>query len=195
MFSLSPFVLFLSYMLGSVPFGLVLTRFAGCGDIRTIGSGNIGATNVLRTGKKGLAVWTLVLDAAKGAAAIWLSNFFTPEITPWAGFAALLGHMFPLWLDFKGGKGVATFFGVLLAMAWPLGLAALLAWLVTAALTRISSASALVAVICAPVFAVVFDETRLLPALVVMLVFIVAKHACNIKRLIRGTEPKIGRKT
>lgn len=181
------------YMLGSVPFGLVLTRLAGYGDIRAIGSGNIGATNVLRTGNKPLAVATLLLDSGKGAIAalavqVMLGDSDGALI---AGGAAMLGHSFPLWLGFKGGKGVATALGVLLAVAWPVGLAACLLWLLTALVFRISSLSALVALGLSPLtaWALSGPYTAALALFIAVLVFL--RHRANITRLLAGEEPKI----
>jgi glycerol-3-phosphate acyltransferase PlsY len=189
------FAALLGYLFGSIPFGLVLTRAAGI-DLRSIGSGNIGATNVLRTGRKGLALATLLLDSGKGAIAAllawWLAGSGEAAIA--AGFAAVLGHNFPLWLKFKGGKGVATTLGVLIATAWPVGLAACATWLVVAALFRYSSLAALVALALAPVYAWVLAtplHTAMAAALAV-LGFI--RHADNIRRLLAGTEGKIGQK-
>jgi glycerol-3-phosphate acyltransferase PlsY len=183
------------YLLGSIPFGLVLTRLAGLGDIRQIGSGNIGATNVLRTGRKGLALATLLLDGGKGAIAVglvwwWLGR----EMVPVAGFAAVLGHNFPVWLGFKGGKGVATTIGTLLAAAWPVGLSCIGTWLVVAAIFRISSLSALVALAASPGFALYFagPQYALMAAGLAVMGFY--RHKANIIRLIRGEEPRIGGK-
>lgn len=184
------------YLLGSIPFGLVLTRLAGLGDIRQIGSGNIGATNVLRTGRKGLALATLLLDGGKGAIAVglaWLA-LGAGDAPLVAGFAAVLGHNFPVWLGFKGGKGVATTFGTLIAAAWPVGVAACVTWLVVAFVFRISSLSALVALAAAPVFAwfLVGPQTALMALGLAVLGFI--RHKANIQRLLKGEEPKIGGK-
>ncbi|WP_096701585.1 glycerol-3-phosphate 1-O-acyltransferase PlsY [Magnetospirillum sp. 15-1] len=183
------------YLLGSVPFGLVLTRLAGLGDIRQIGSGNIGATNVLRTGRKGLALATLLLDGGKGAIAVGLVwGLLGKEMVPVAGFAAVLGHNFPIWLGFKGGKGVATTIGTLLAAAWPVGLACIGTWLVTATIFRISSLSALIALAASPGFALYFagPEYALMAAGLAVMGFY--RHKANIVRLIRGEEPRIGGK-
>lgn len=183
------------YLLGSVPFGLVLTRAAGLGDIRQIGSGNIGATNVLRTGNKPLAAATLILDSGKGAIAALLALWLGGETAALvAGGAAMLGHSFPAWLGFKGGKGVATALGVLLAVAWPVGLGACLTWAATAAVFRISSLSALVAIGLSPLSAYYFagPETAGLALFIAVLVFV--RHEANIRRLLAGEEPKIGAK-
>ena len=184
------------YLLGSIPFGLVLTRLAGYGDIRAIGSGNIGTTNVLRTGNKPLALATLVLDGGKGAVAVLLSLwlFDAPILAVIAGGAAFLGHCFPVWLGFKGGKGVATFLGTMLAIAWPVGLACCATWVLVAAVMRISSLSALVAAALGPVYALLFADTdrALLALFCAVLIFI--RHRPNIERLIAGTEPRIGGK-
>lgn len=183
------------YLLGSVPFGLVLTRAAGLGDIRQIGSGNIGATNVLRTGHKGLALATLLLDGGKGAIAVGLAWALAGrDAALLAGFAAVLGHNFPIWLNFKGGKGVATTIGTLVAAAWPVGLAACLTWLVTAAIFRISSLAALVALAVSPIFAwfLAGPETAAMAAGLALLGFI--RHKANIARLLKGEEPRIGKK-
>jgi len=185
----------LAYLLGSIPFGLLLTRAAGLGDIRAIGSGNIGATNVLRTGNKALAAATLLLDGLKGAAAIWLARWLLGEQDLVAGTAAVLGHMFPAWLGFRGGKGMATSLGVFLAAMWPVGLLCCVTWLATAIVTRISSASALAAAALAPVFAyLLIDPEHALLALLVA-VLVTWRHEANIRRLLAGTEPRIGRKT
>jgi glycerol-3-phosphate acyltransferase PlsY len=185
----------LGYGLGSVPYGLLLTRAAGLGDIRSIGSGNIGATNVLRTGNKALAAATLALDAGKGAAALLLARWWWGEEAALvAGVAAMAGHAFPVWLGFRGGKGVATGAGVLLAAAWWLGLAALGIWLAVAALTRMSSAAALSVCGLAPVLALVFGPWPLALAALALAALITWRHRPNIQRLLAGTEPKIGRK-
>ncbi|CAA7618589.1 Glycerol-3-phosphate acyltransferase [Candidatus Terasakiella magnetica] len=183
------------YLLGSVPFGLVLTRLAGLGDIRAIGSGNIGATNVLRTGHKGLALATLLLDGGKGAIAAGLAYWLAGQPTMLvAAFFAVLGHNFPVWLGFKGGKGVATTFGTLVAVSWPVGLACCGTWIVTAALFRFSSLSALVALALSPGFALYFagPDTAMVAAGLAVLGFY--RHKANIIRLIRGEEPRIGGK-
>jgi glycerol-3-phosphate acyltransferase PlsY len=188
----------LGYLLGSIPFGLLLTRVAGLGDIRRIGSGNIGATNVLRTGNKGLAAAVLLLDAAKGAAAVLLAArvLGVPTLTPLAGLGAVLGHCFPLWLRFRGGKGVATLLGVTLAVAWAAGLGACAVWLLGAFATRISSAGALLACLAAPflVWAAAGLHPQILaaPSLGIAAFVVIARHEANIRRLLAGTEPRIG---
>lgn len=183
------------YLLGSVPFGLVITRALGLGDLRQIGSGNIGATNVLRTGNKGAALATLLLDSGKGAIAVLLARHFGGEAAAiLAGGAAFLGHCFPVWLRFKGGKGVATFLGTVIALNWPLGLIACTTWALTAAITRISSFSALLAAALAPVFAWGLGRTDIAAVAAFMAVLIFIRHHANISRLLAGTEPRIGRK-
>jgi acyl phosphate:glycerol-3-phosphate acyltransferase len=180
----------LGYLLGSIPFGLLLTRAAGLGDIRRIGSGNIGATNVLRTGNKGLAAATVLLDGGKGAVAVLLAAWFAShEAVLWAGIGAVLGHAFPVWLRFRGGKAVATSFGVLIAAAWPFGICAGAIWLVVAGLARISSLAALVSFAAAPIIAAVLVKLAL-----VILVVVCARHHENIRRLLAGSEPRIGQK-
>ena len=181
------------YIVGSIPFGLLLTRAAGLGDIRSIGSGNIGATNVLRTGNKGLALATLLLDGAKGAVAVLLARYFLGELAGMiAGVGAFIGHCYPLWLKFKGGKGVATYIGILLALAWPVGLIFLGTWLLIAYTRKISSLSALTAAATAPIFAYVFGGIWLGATAAVLAILIYYNHRANIIRLIQGTEPKIG---
>ena len=187
-----PFI-FPGYLFGSIPFGLILTRAAGLGDIRTIGSGNIGATNVLRTGHKGIAAATLLLDALKGAAAVLIIGGLTGhDAGLWAGLGAVLGHLFPVWLGFKGGKGVATGLGVLLAAAWPIGVGACLIWLLVAGIARISSLASLVALIAAPVLGYFFAGGGDVKLALAISVLICARHHANISRLIAGTEPRIG---
>ena len=184
------------YLLGSVPFGIVITRALGLGDLRKIGSGNIGATNVLRTGHKGAALATLLLDSGKGAIAVLLARWLGGETAAvMAGAGALLGHCFPVWLGFRGGKGVATFLGTLIALYWPLGLAACAIWLVVALVTRISSLSALVAVGTSPLVALLMGKGQIAAAALFMAALIFWRHKENISRLLAGTEPKIGRKT
>ena len=182
----------LGYLLGSVPFGLLLTRLAGLGDIRRIGSGNIGATNVLRTGNKGLAALTLLLDGGKGAAAALIGLRFGIDMAVIAGAAALVGHIFPVWLRFKGGKGVATALGVLLAIALPAGALACLTWLLVAAVTRYSSLAALVSLATAPVYAWWLVDHQRMELAIFIAVLVWFRHAANIRRLVRGEESKIG---
>lgn len=191
------------YLLGSIPFGVIITRLGGVGDVRAIGSGNIGATNVLRTGRKDLALATLVLDAGKGAVALLLARwlFGSEAAGAIAGASAFIGHLFPVWLGFKGGKGVATFFGLLIAALWPLGLMAGAIWILTAFLFRISSLSALTAAAAAPLLALLPLAMLGLPAstpIILLAVFtallIYVRHAANIARLLKGTEPRIGAK-
>ncbi|HRK43144.1 MAG TPA: glycerol-3-phosphate 1-O-acyltransferase PlsY [Gemmobacter sp.] len=185
-----------AYLLGSVPFGLVITRALGLGDLRQIGSGNIGATNVLRTGNKGAALATLLLDAGKGGIAVLIARALTGAVdaAQLAGFAAFLGHLYPVWLGFKGGKGVATFLGTLLALAWPIGLAACATWLVTAFLSRISSLSALVAAAAVPLWMWAFDYGTMAALGIVLAAMVIWRHKANISRILAGTEPKIGKK-
>jgi glycerol-3-phosphate acyltransferase PlsY len=184
----------LAYLLGSIPFGLVLTRVAGLGDLRRIGSGNIGATNVLRTGNKALAALTLLLDGGKGAAAVLIARSFGPDAALVAGVAAVLGHLFPVWLGFRGGKGMATGLGVWLALAWPVGLAACATWLVVAALTRYSSLAALIAIACAPLYALWLADRERAALGLLLAILIVLRHHENIRRLVSGREPKIGQR-
>jgi glycerol-3-phosphate acyltransferase PlsY len=183
------------YLIGSIPFGLLLTKAAGLGDIRQVGSGNIGATNVLRTGRKGLAAATLILDGLKGAVAVLVARYFLGDQDLVVGTAAVLGHLFPMWLGFRGGKGVATGLGVLLAAAWPVGLACCALWLVAAKILKMSSAAALTAFAAAPFFALVLSSTdhALMALLIAVLVF--WRHEANIRRLLAGTEPRIGKTT
>jgi acyl phosphate:glycerol-3-phosphate acyltransferase len=185
------------YLCGSIPFGLLLTRWAGLGDVRKIGSGNIGATNVLRTGNKKIAALTLILDAAKATVPVLLFREMSGDAAGLvAGFAALAGHIFPVWLQFKGGKGVATGFGILFGIAWLLGLAALAVWLIVAFLFRTSSISALIASALTPLWAYLLGRSDLVIPLLVLAAIIWITHRANIARLIAGTEPKIdlGRK-
>ena len=186
----------LGYLLGSVPFGIVITRALGLGDLRAIGSGNIGATNVLRTGHKGAALATLLLDAGKGAIAVLVARIAVGEdAAQVAGGMAFLGHLFPVWLGFKGGKGVATFLGTLIALAWPVGLAACATWAVTAAITRISSLSALVAAALSGMWCFVFSRGDLLILTFALMLLVYIRHWPNLQRIKAGTEPKIGRKS
>lgn len=184
--------LLLGYALGSVPFGLLLTAAAGAGDIRQIGSGNIGATNVLRTGRKGLAALTLLLDAAKGFAAVTLTDALWPGQAPIAAAAAFLGHCYPVWLGFKGGKGVATLLGIVLALHAPSALVFAGVWLGLLAVVRISSAAGLSAAISAPVSAAFFGRLDLVPLLLALAAIVLWRHRANIERLLNGTEPRIG---
>jgi len=183
------------YLLGSIPFGLLIARATGQGDIRKIGSGNIGATNVLRTGRKDIAFITLLLDAGKaGIAALLFNHFFGAPIGFFAGAAALIGHCFPIWLKFKGGKGVATFFGALLSTAWPIGLIAGAIWLACAFITRISSLSALAAAGSVPLIAFMMGYTHVAMMVAVMAIIIYIRHVENIGRILKGTESRIGSK-
>ena len=186
----------LAYALGAIPFGLLLTRAAGLGDVRQIGSGNIGATNVLRTGKKGLAVATLLLDAAKGAGAVLIARAIWPDLPQAEGIAAIgafLGHLYPVWLGFKGGKGVATLIGIVLALHWQSGLVMMAVWLLTFLLTRYSSVGGMMAGLAAPVSALLFGRIDLAVLLVGFALLVLWKHRTNIGRLVRGEEPKVGR--
>ncbi len=183
------------YLLGSIPFGLLLTRAAGLGDVRHIGSGSIGATNVLRTGNKTVAAATLLLDAAKGAAAVLVSAWLAGRAgVPWGGIAAVAGHCFPIWLGFRGGKGVATAYGVLLAAAWPVGVCAGAVWLVVVALVRISSLAALVSFAAAPIIAALLADAAVVKLALVIAVLVFVRHHQNIRRLLAGSEPRIGQK-
>lgn len=185
----------LAYLLGSIPFGLVITRALGLGDLRQIGSGNIGATNVLRTGNRPAALATLLLDAGKGGIAVLLARALVgADAAQLAALASFLGHLFPVWLGFRGGKGVATFLGTLLALAWPAGLAACATWAVTAALSRISSLSALVAAALAPVWLILLDQGEMVILATLLAALVWLRHAANIRRLRDGTEPRIGAK-
>ena len=181
----------LSYVGGSIPFGLVLTKLAGTGNLRDIGSGNIGATNVLRTGRKSLAVATLLLDATKGAAAVLIAREISLEAAAIAGLFAVLGHNFPVWLKFKGGKGVATTLGVLLAIAWQVGLLAIATWLLTAAIFRFSSLAALIALLSSPVYAYLLTVEKVFIMTTLLTLLGIARHHENIGRLISGKESKI----
>lgn len=183
------------YLLGSIPFGLVLCLLCGYGDIRKIGSGNIGATNVLRTGNKGLALLTLILDSSKGALAVLIAAALGDKHAMFgAALGAVIGHNFPVWLKFKGGKGVATTLGTLLALDWQIGLACCAAWLATALVTRISSLSALVALALAPIFVALFGDLYMIYLVGTISLLGWIRHRANITRLLDGTEPKIGKK-
>lgn len=186
--------LLLGYALGSIPFGLLLAKAAGKGDIRQIGSGNIGATNVLRTGSKGLAAAVLLLDAAKGFLAVWLAWRWFPDVAGFAALGAVLGHCFPVWLRFKGGKGVATTAGVCFGLGWPIGLAYAVIWLAMLAVTRISSLGGMSAAVAAPVAAAATERMEFVPVLTAIAVIVLFLHRENIARLRAGTEPRIGSK-
>lgn len=185
----------LAYLLGSIPFGVVITKVMGLGDLRQIGSGNIGATNVLRTGNKGAALATLLLDAAKGAVAVLIARATVGEdAAQLAALASFLGHLFPVWLGFRGGKGVATFLGTLIALAWPVGLAACATWLVAAVVFRISSLAALIAAALSSLWCFVFDQGTMLFLVILLTALIYLRHWPNLERIKAGTEPKIGQK-
>jgi glycerol-3-phosphate acyltransferase PlsY len=185
--------LLLGYLLGSIPFGVILTRLAGAGDLRQIGSGNIGATNVLRTGRKGLAAATLLLDMLKGAAAVWITGALFPGHEILGAVGAFIGHLYPVWLRFNGGKGVATLMGICLALSWPVGLVFAGVWLATLALLRISSLAGMLAAISAPVAAAAFGRFDLVILLVAFAMLVLWKHRANIDRLLEGSEPRVGR--
>ena len=193
-----PFVLealVLGYLLGSIPFGLLFAYASGAGDVRKIGSGNIGATNVLRTGKKWAAAATLLSDGFKGAAAVLLAREFLPPGSEiFAALAAVLGHIFPVWLKFRGGKGVATFLGVTIALYWPAGLTVALTWLLAALAWRISSLSALIAIALSPVYFYLYGHRDYAPLAVALAILIFFMHRENIRRLFDGEEPRIGSK-
>jgi len=182
----------LGYLLGSIPFGLLLTRMAGAGDVRQIGSGNIGATNVLRTGNKGLAAATLLLDLFKGFLPVFLSWRFLPDAVGLTAIGAVIGHCFPLWLGFKGGKGVATLAGVCFGIAWPVGLAYALVWIGLLAILRISSVAGMAAALAAPIAAWLTGWPQFTPYLIAIGALIVWLHRANIGRLRKGTEPRVG---
>lgn len=186
--------LLLGYLLGSIPFGLVLTRLAGAGDIRAIGSGNIGATNVLRTGRKGLAALTLILDAAKGAAAVLILAAIWPGTENLAAIGAFFGHLYPVWLGFRGGKGVATLLGIALALSWPVGLAFAVVWLAALGLFRFSSVGGMAAAVAAPVAAAALGKWGLAWLFLLFALMVLWKHRANIRRLLDGTEPRVGAK-
>lgn len=185
----------LGYLAGSIPFGMVLARLMGLGNLRDIGSGNIGATNVLRTGNKKAAALTLLFDAAKGAVAVLLARALAGEAAAQlAALAAMLGHCFPVWLNFKGGKGVATFLGIMLALAWPVGVGCCLAWVVAVAVTRVSSMGALAAASASTILLVVLNSGHVLILGILLTVLLFVRHRANIQRIKAGTEPKIGEK-
>ena len=183
------------YLLGSIPFGLILTKLAGHGDLRDIGSGNIGATNVLRTGNKALAALTLILDLLKGTAAVLIGARFGQDAALLGGLGAILGHLFPIWLGFRGGKGVATYIGVLLGLYWPVAIVFCAIWLLVALITRYSSLSALVASAAAPCLLVLVGETRIAVLFLIFTLLLYWRHADNIGRLLRGEEGRIGAPT
>jgi acyl phosphate:glycerol-3-phosphate acyltransferase len=185
--------LLLGYLLGSIPFGLVLTKLAGGGDIREIGSGNIGATNVLRSGRKGLAALTLFLDLFKGFAAVWLTAWFFPGGEVFAAAGAFFGHLYPAWLNFKGGKGVATYAGIMFGLFWQGGVVYAVTWIGGLLIFRISSVAGLLAAVMAPVAAAYFGHYELVALLVACTLIVFWKHRENIERLIDGTEPRIGK--
>ncbi|HEY4941936.1 MAG TPA: glycerol-3-phosphate 1-O-acyltransferase PlsY [Rhizomicrobium sp.] len=183
----------IGYLLGSIPFGLLLAWVFGEGDVRKIGSGGIGMTNVLRTGNKAAAGLTLLLDAAKGAAPVWIAgHFWGSDAALFAALGAFLGHLFPIWLGFKGGKGIAVSLGILLMLCWPAALASLATWLAMLALFRISSLSALVTAVFAPLYMVLFGREHAAVLAFVLAVLVLLAHIENIRRLLRGDEPRIG---
>jgi len=183
----------LGYLLGSIPFGLFFTWISGAGDVRSIGSGNIGATNVLRTGKKWAAAATLLCDGAKGAAAVLLArHYLAPGAEVFAGLGAVLGHLFPVWLGFKGGKGVATFLGICLALYWPVGVLVAATWFGAALIWRISSLSALIAIALSSAYFLLFHRESYAALALVLSVQITFMHRDNVRRLLRGEEPRIG---
>jgi acyl phosphate:glycerol-3-phosphate acyltransferase len=184
----------IGYLLGSIPFGLILTKMFGAGDLRSIGSGNIGATNVLRTGRKGLAAATLLLDMAKGAAAVCIARMMMPELALVGALAAFLGHCYPIWLKFKGGKGVATMLGISLAFNWIVGLIFAGVWLGALAVTRISSVGGMAAAVAAPIAAFGLHGWHPAKMLALMAIIVLWKHRENIARIRAGTEPKVGAK-
>lgn len=188
----APFLL--GYLLGSIPFGLLLTRAAGLGDIRKVGSGNIGATNVLRTGRKGLAAATLLLDALKGVVAVLIADQVGQLAAVGAAAGAVLGHMFPVWLSFKGGKGVATTLGIMWGLSWPVGAIACASWLLFAAIFRYSSLAALLSVVIAAIAAWLLTDPKAATLLTLLVPLVWARHHENIARLLKGTETKIGQR-
>lgn len=182
------------YLLGSIPFGLLLTRWTGAGDLRQIGSGNIGATNVLRTGRKGLAAATLLLDMAKGAVAVAIGNALVDGGGAMAGCMAFIGHCYPVWLRFAGGKGVATMLGVVAALYWPSGIIFAVVWIAAVLALRYSSVGGMSGAVSAPVSAMALGELHLLPPFLALALIVVWRHRANIARLMQGTEPKVGKK-
>lgn len=191
---LPAFVLILGYLLGSIPFGLILTRVSGAGDLRQIGSGNIGATNVLRTGRKGLAAATLLLDLLKGAAAVWIGAALIDGGGPMAGAMAFIGHCYPIWLRFAGGKGVATMMGVVTALYWPAGLVFAAVWLGALFGTKWSSVGGMAAAVSAPIAMAAFGWIDLVPVSLALALIVLWRHRANIARLMKGEEPKVGKK-
>lgn len=188
------YALVIGYLFGSIPFGLIFTRLSGVGDIRQIGSGGTGATNVLRTGKYGAAAATLLFDAAKGVAAVLIAGHFWGETaSAVAAVGAILGHLFPVWLGFKGGKGIATSLGVLLMLYWPVALLSFATWFVVALITRISSLSALVVAVAAPIYMFLWGKQTFALAILIIALLVLVAHRGNIKRLLAGTEPRIGK--
>ncbi len=181
------------YLFGSIPFGIILTRMSGAGDLRSIGSGNIGATNVLRTGRKGLAALTLILDALKATAAVLVVREVLPGFETVAAVGAFLGHLWPVWLRFEGGKGVATFLGVMIGLHWPSAIVYAVVWIATLAVTRYSSLAGLSAAVSAPIAAALFGRFDLVILYLGFLLLLVWKHRANVERLLAGTEPKVGR--
>ena len=180
------------YLLGAIPFGLILTKLAGLGDLRNIGSGNIGATNVLRTGRKGLAAFTLALDTGKGAAAVLIGAYYGPDMMIVAALGALIGHLFPVWLKFHGGKGVATAAGLMLALAWPAALISIAIWLFFAMTFRYSSLAALIATLCIPPLSYWLSTPQIAEFSILLTLLIWYRHIPNIRRLLNGTETRIG---
>lgn len=185
--------LLLGYLLGSIPFGLLLTKASGGGDIRNIGSGNIGATNVLRTGRKGLAALTLLLDLLKGFFAVFIATHYLPGGAAFAAAGAFFGHLYPVWLGFKGGKGVATYAGILFGLFWQGGVVYAIAWIGALVIFRISSLAGLLAALCAPIAAAYFGRYDLVALLVACTLIVFWKHRTNIENLMDGTEPRIGK--
>ena len=185
--------LLLGYLLGSIPFGLLLTKASGGGDIRNIGSGNIGATNVLRTGRKGLAALTLLLDLLKGFVAVFIATYYLPGGAAFAAAGAFFGHLYPLWLGFKGGKGVATYAGIMFGLFWQGGVVYAIAWIGALLIFRISSLAGLLAAVCAPIAAAYFGRYDLVALLVACTLIVFWKHRTNIENLMDGTEPRIGK--
>lgn len=185
-------ILLIGYLLGSLPFGVILTRLTGAGDLRSIGSGNIGATNVLRTGHKGLAALTLIFDLLKGAVAVWIAAALSPDNMLLAAVGAFVGHLYPIWLGFRGGKGVATLAGIWLALAWPVALIYAGTWLAILALSRLSSLAGMLAAVAGPLAAAITGRWDLFPVGLAFALMVLWKHRSNIGRLLRGEEPRIG---